>query len=150
MNKNELNDWAESLRVKLELFATIAGALYGVVTLLVFGPIAKGAPEDWGFLHLLISAGGPFALSLGVYHSILVRQLAPPGAIGGAIYLYLGYSGPDLYLFFNLCGLTVVTLLIIGLTESHMTTGKISDFWRSYLYHPLGWTKHFNIKTNLD
>ena len=149
MTKEQLNEWSESLRTRLEFSSAIAGAVYGALTLLIFGPMASGGPKDWGIVHLLISVFGPLMLSLFVYHNIWVRQLVLPAAVVAAIYSLFKVHGQDLYLYLNLCGLTAITRTIIGVTEAKATTGNRADFWRSLLFHPLDWAKQFGMRTNV-
>jgi hypothetical protein len=150
MTDEDINYWSESLRTRLEFSSAIAGTVYGVITLLMFGPMISGGSEDWGIVHLFFSILGPLIFSLFVYHSILFRQLALPGAIVGIIYSCLHFQGKDLYLYLNLFCLVVFIMIVIGIIEARATTGKYPDFWRSYLFHPLGWATHFKIKTHID
>ena len=149
MTKLERNDWSESLRGKLELFSAMAGTLYGAATFLIFGSVVSEGPDSW-VVHLLLSSIGPLGLSLFVFHNILVRQLALPAAFVGAVYSFSKFHGIERYFSINLCGLAVVTMIVIGLVEARATTGQLSDFWRSFVFHPLDWTTYFHIRTRVE
>lgn len=150
MNEEERNSWYESLRGKLEIFSGIAGIVLGAIAIPLFGPIARGGPADWGIIHLLISALGPLMFALLVYHNIWFRQLSLPGALVGAIYSAVKFRGSDLYLYLYLSILAIVIRIVIGLVEARATTGRYTDFWRSFIFHPLNWGKEFGMKTLLE
>ncbi len=102
-----------------------AGLIYGLVILLIFGPIIIGS--DWK-VHLLITTASPFCFWVLFYNSILVRQLALPALIAGVIYQFATASISNKYLFFGLFVLSGLTLGVYSLTEALIATGKISDF----------------------
>lgn len=147
MTEEERYEWSESLRFKLMGFSAIAGAFWGVTTLQFFGPMVAG---DEPLVHILFSAIGAGLFSLLVDHSILVRQSALPAAVLFGIYSCLKVQGLDRYSFVNLCVLAVIAMMVIGFTEAMATTGQASDFWRSFFFHPLGWGRHYSIRTLVD
>lgn len=150
MTEDERYQWSESLRTRDVLVAGGTGLIYGIATLLIFGPIASGSGGDAKVVHMLPAFFGSAMLSMFVFHSILVRQLALPAAVIGGIYSLINYRGLDLYRGLYVCGLAVVVLVAMALIEARTTTGRLSDFWRSFLFHPLGWSKHFHIQTRVD
>lgn len=133
----------ESLGVKLTAFSFVVGLIYGVVILLIFGPMAKMATKDWGVVHLLACIFFPALVTTAVYHNIWIRQLLLPAALVGAIYSYLKFHGSDLKISLTLCVLAVVTMIWMGIVEARTVTGKMSDFWRSFLFHPTRWAEEF-------
>jgi hypothetical protein len=144
MNNEEINDWSEKLRTKVMFFGFISGLVYGAIIML-FGYV-----EDLNGFGVFMSGMAAGILALVAYHSILVRQLVIPAAIIGAIYTYFNYQqDPDLHTYFYVCGLSGFAMLTVGLAEARATTGNYLDFWRSFLFHPLGWTKHMGINTLL-
>jgi hypothetical protein len=147
MTEKERQDWAEGLRTGLLYLTVATGALYGLVTILIFGRTNISMP--WG-VQVLLSALGSGILALVAFSSILIRQLALPVASGVAIYSMFNFNGRELYGNLYLCGLAAITMIAIGILESYKTTGRIANFWRSFLFHPLGWSTHFDIQTRVD
>ena len=139
----------ESLGIYLVGFTIVFGLIYGLISLLIFGPFAKGGPEDWGILHLLACIFLPMSASIAVYHNIWIRQLLLPVVIGVgvgvAIYSFFNFDDSDLKITLNLCILTVVTRFWIGVFEALAVTGKMTDFWRSFLVHPTAWASEFKM-----
>ena len=130
--------WYESLRFKVEMFSAAVGILFGISTLLLFGPMIG----DW-LVHLIFCVLGTMMFSLFVYHSIWVRQLSLPAMIVVIIYSLFSFQGDDLYQYLKLCSLGILTMIVIGFVEARTTTGMYRDYWRSFFFHPLGWSKHF-------
>lgn len=147
MKEDEKFEWSESLRVNLVGITVLVGILYGFGTLFMFGPVVSETTKSPRLIHILISTIPVLIFTYVVFESILVRQLAVPGAIFAAIYSFSNYVGNERYSMLYTCGLVVVTMIAIGFTEARATTGQFSDFWRSLVYHPLGWSKHFDIRT---
>jgi hypothetical protein len=118
-----------------------AGALGGAIIGVVQGP----SPEltSW---YGLAPASGVFAAVLWffVQTSIWIRQLAVPGSIAVALYLFFNDGAEDAL---RVLAIVLPGMLVIGLTESRIVTGRTSDWWRSLCFHPLGWDRHFGIKT---
>ena len=130
----------EKLGVNLQAYSFIVGIICGVVSFLIFDPLGKIVA-----VHFAVYLFFPCLLTTFVYHNIWMRQLSLPAIFAVAIYSYLKFHGSDLTISLHLCGLAVITRIWIAVMEARAITGKIKDFWRSFLYHPTDWTEEFKM-----
>lgn len=91
------------------------------------------APDEWFAYAILFSVvGGGFPLALARMFPFF-RALIIPGALAFAIIVY---HKDGITVGFQFLPLMTVSMIILGLAEARVTTGRYSDFWRSLLVKP--------------
>ncbi len=124
----------------LPLLVVPVGTVY---TAIVVAAFVTGPDDKW--LFVLFAWLAAIALYYSVDAYILIRQSALPAGLIIAFYNYYQEQTTE---FFLVAGFIASVMITIGLVEAKVTTGKHSDFWRSFLYHPLSWEKYMGVRTN--
>jgi hypothetical protein len=119
----------------------LLGLAYAAVV--KFLRLIPGDTDNGWALYLAIGVGAGLMFLTFVKYSVVLRQLALPGSIVGALYVYY-YKNSIAFILIAI--FIAIQMLAIGLIEARSTTGKYSDFWRSFIFHPLSWGKHMNVR----